>query len=180
MTGLVRNLAGGVGARLAVLCAAAGAALLEPSPTWVMVVGAVLAAALSVARPDRVGSIPPITVLLVGWLAGYGTDTVAPLGQTIGFALLLVVVHECATLAAAVPAFAYCSSAVARRWLTRLAPEAAAVLLAAGAVAVMGRYRGSPAADVVGLAAVVGVLAALAWLAYPTAHREVHSGRRRG
>lgn len=180
MTALVRNHAVAVGALLALLCAAAGAALLEPSPSWVMLVGAVLAAAFSVVRPDRIGSIPPITVLLVGWLAGYGTDTVAPLGRTVGFALLLVVVHECATLAAAVPAFAYCSAAVARRWLTRLAPEAVAVLLAAGAVAVMGRYRGSPAADVLGVAAVVGVLAALAWLAYSTAQREMHESDRRG
>lgn len=84
MTALVRNHAVAVGALLALLCAAAGAALLEPSPSWVMLVGAVLAAAFSVVRPDRIGSIPPITVLLVGWLAGYGTDTVAPSGERSG------------------------------------------------------------------------------------------------
>jgi hypothetical protein len=50
-------------------------------------------------------------------------------------------------------------------------PEALAVVAVAGLVAITGRMAGSPAVDIIGLAAVLGVLAALMWLAYATRPR---------
>jgi hypothetical protein len=118
-------------------------------------------------------------VLLVVWLMGNGTDTVAPLPRTVAFAVLLLVLHECAVLTSAVPASAYATAAVMRHWLIHLAPEALAVALAAAAVAVTGRLAGSTGGDIAGLAAVLVVLVALGWFARSASRRASH-GRHRG
>lgn len=159
------------GARLGALLAAVGAALLEPVPTAALVLVALFAAAASAARPTRFGAAPPLAVLLALWLVGYGTDTEPSLPRTIAFGLVLVVLHECVALASAVPASAFATAALLVRWLAHLVPEALAVVAVAGLVAITGRMAGSPAVDIIGLAAVLGVLAALMWLAYATRPR---------
>lgn len=150
--------------------AAAGAGLLTSSHGvfWGAIAAAV--AALAAARPDQVGSAPPLAALIAGWASGYGSHP-APLPRTVAFAVLLLLVHESLALASDVPLRARVSARVLARRLCHLGPAVAAAVAVAGVNALTSRVTGSAGADVVGVVGACVVVLGVVTLLRGNGHR---------
>lgn len=159
-----------VGVRVLAVLAAGGAGALQSShgALWGAIAAAV--AAIAAARPDQVGSAPPLAVLLAGWAAAYGSHQ-APLPRTVAFAVLVLLVHECLAFAADVPLRARVSTRVLARRSRHLTPGVVAAVAVAGVVAITSRVTGSAGADVVGVVGACVVVAGLAILLRAGRHR---------
>jgi hypothetical protein len=99
-----------------------------------------------------------------GWALRYGVHA-APPGPALALGALLYLHHLTAALCAAVPATAAVDREVLFRWAAQAAGVLGLTAAAAGALRLLGRPAASPALELVGIAAAVGLAALLVVLA---------------
>jgi hypothetical protein len=160
-----RYSSGAIGIRIAVVVLAAAATALIPSPSGITVGFVIVGTALAVTAPSFAGALVVLIAEVLGWTSAYGSDAFPPIGRTVAFAALLYLLHAATSLAASVPSEATVERAVLVRWAIACLPALVCTIAAGVAIALLGRSSGSPALDIVGLAAVAVALAGLVWIA---------------
>jgi hypothetical protein len=160
-----RYSSGAVGIRIAVVVLAAAATALIPSPSGITVAFVIVGTVLAATAPSFAGALVVLIAEVLGWTSAYGSDAFPPIGRTVAFAALLYLLHAVTSLAASVPTEATVEGAVLLRWAVACVPALACTIAAGVVIALLGRSSGSPALDIVGLAAVAVALAGLVWIA---------------
>jgi hypothetical protein len=155
---------GAIGIRAAVVVLAAAATAVIPSPSGLTVMFVLAGTVLAAAAPTFAGALVVVIAEVLGWTSAYGSDAFAPVGRTVAFAVLLYLLHAATSLGASVPIEASVERAVVLRWAANCLPALGCTVAAGVAVSLLGRSSGSPALDIVGLAAVAVVLAGLVWI----------------
>lgn len=172
LAGWVRQVAALPAEQLAlrgVLLAAGGLALLVApagrlaGAGLVALVGvpAVLTAAV---RPDGSAPTAVLGAAAGAWALRYGVHA-APLGPALALAALLYLHHTTAALCAAVPPAAAIDRGVLLRWAGQVAAVLGLTAAAAGGLRLIGARAASPALELAGLVAAVGVAGLLVLLA---------------
>lgn len=154
-----------VGVRVAVVVLAAAATAVIPSPSSLTVMFVLIGTVIAAAAPSFAGALVVVIAEVLGWTSAYGSDAFPPVGRTVAFAVLLYLLHAATSLAASIPVEASVERAVLLRWSAGCVPALGCTVAAGFGVSLLGRSSGSPALDIVGLAAVALALAGLVWIA---------------
>lgn len=143
-----------------VMLLAAVVLMLTPTRPNVVATALAVAGLLGVlVRPDRVGAGPVTAGFVLAWIAASGWHGEPSLARTLVAAAALYVLHAATALAAVTPLTARLAPGVLRRFALR---SLLVLVVAAGVIAAdyaLAGRRGSPALELIGLLAAVGIVA---------------------
>lgn len=155
---------------LRVVLAATGAgALLLSTRGWqapdsiILVLGG-LAALGCAAWPGGAASLTVIGAAVLMWILRWGIDEVPPFDRTAVLAGLIYLHHSTAALCAAMPVTAPLDPVLLSRWYARASAVLVVTVALGGATYASRRIDGGVWSDILGLAGVVAIVAALAGL----------------
>ena len=145
-----------------------GAVLLDQpwgSPAGVLAVMALLGVLLTTFLPDTGAPAFAIGALVLAWLLAHGLNGSAPVGNTLGLAAVLYLLHTGAALCAAMPPTARLDGQLLTRWTGHVALTLVGSAVVIGIGYGVGRLPGSLTLELVGLVGAVLVISVPVWLA---------------